>query len=136
MAAPRMLFVNLVVGDVARSRAFFEGLGLTFNPQFTSDEAGCMVVSDLAFVMLHTPASMARFASVPAADPRAVVAGIYALSAADRAEVDALADRALATGGTPYNPPQDHGFMYLRSFRDPDGHPWEVFWMDQGHVQG
>jgi predicted lactoylglutathione lyase len=131
-----MLFLNLVVGDLARSRAFFEGLGLSFNPQFTSDEAGCMVVSELAFVMLHSPASMARFSALPPADPRAAISGIYALSASSRAEVDALADQALATGGAPCNPPQDHGFMYLRSFRDPDGHPWEVFWMNQAHVQG
>lgn len=130
-----MVFVNLVVQDLPAEKAFFETLGLSFNPQFTNDEAACMVVNDRAFFMIHTPGSMARFSSLPASDPRTHVSAIFALSADSRADVDRIADLALASGGTAYNPVSDLGFMYLRSFRDPNGHPWEVFWMDPGNVQ-
>lgn len=136
MPATRQLFVNIVVHDLPRSRTFFEGLGMTFNAQFSNEEAACMVVSDAAFFMLHTPPSMRRFSSLPPADPRTHVSDIYAFSVGSREEVDTIADRALATGGAPNNPPMDHGFMYLRSFLDPDGHPWEVLWMNPAHVQG
>ena len=136
MSNTRSLFVNLVVSDLPRARAFFERLGLTVNLQFSNDDAACLVLSEHAFFMLHTPASMQRFSSLPPGDPRAQVSGIYAFSVADRHEVDVLADRALEAGGSVCNPPMDHGFMYLRSFLDPDGHPWEVFWMDPAHVQG
>lgn len=136
MSSTRKLFVNLVVTDLPRARAFFEGLGLHFNPQFSGEEAACLVVSDQAFFMLHTPPSMQRFTALPPADPRSTVAGIYAISVDSRDEVDRLSDRALASGGAACNPPMDHGFMYLRSFRDPDGHPWELFWMDPAHVMG
>lgn len=105
--------------------AFFRVVGLTFNPQFTSDEAACMVVSDDAFFMLYTPASVKRFTSKPACDRATHTAVVYAISADSRAEVDRVADAATAAGASGFNAPMDHGFMYLRSFLDPDGHPWE-----------
>ena len=55
---------------------------------------------------------------------------LTALSCSDRGEVDSLADKALVAGGTSFSEPQDHGFMYQRSFQDPDGHVWELVWMD------
>jgi len=56
--------------------------------------------------------------------------GLVALSCENRAEVDALVKKALANGGTPAMPSQDHGFMYVRAFTDLDGHHWELIWMD------
>lgn len=135
MSTSRSIFVNLVVSDLPRTRAFFEQLGMTFNPQFSNDEAACMVVSELGYFMLHTPPSMARFTALPPGDPRTTMTGIYAFSVNSREEVDQIGDRALAAGAGTFNPPMDHGFMYLRSFRDPDGHAWEVFWMNPEHVQ-
>ena len=135
MSSTRSIFVNLVVSDLPRARAFFEALGMHFNPQFSSDEAACLVISEHAYFMLHTPPSMKRFTPLPPADPRSHVTGIYAFSVPDREEVDHIADAAEAAGAGPFNPPTDHGFMYLRSFRDPDGHPWEVFWMNPAHLQ-
>lgn len=121
----RMLFVNIVVSDLPRSKAFFSAIGFTFNPQFTNDEAACMVVSD----------SMKRFTPKPACQNATHTGGIYAVSAGSRAEVDRVADAAGAAGAGTFNPPMDLGFMYLRSFLDPDGHPWEVVWMDPANVQ-
>ena len=94
-----------------------------------------MVVSDKAFVMLHTHSSFGRFARKPIADPAQTTQVIIAVSAESREDADALADKALATGGTPAREPEDYGFMYQRSFHDPDGHVWEIAWMDQAAVE-
>lgn len=135
MATPRSIFVNIVVDDLPTTRAYFSALGFSFNEQFSNHEAACMVVSELAYYMLHTPPSMARFTELPAANPHTHTSAIHAFSVSSRDEVDRLANAALAEGGTAFNPDTDHGFMYLRSFRDPSGHPWEVFWMNPAHVE-
>jgi predicted lactoylglutathione lyase len=48
--------------------------------------------------------------------------------------VDTLVDTALASGGSPSSETQEEGFMYGRGFQDPDGHLWEVMWMDPAAV--
>lgn len=128
--ASRMMFVNLAVEDLPRSVEFFTGLGFTFDPRFTDDSATCMIVGEQAFVMLMVRDRFADFTSRPTSDATAATEGIYAVSATSREEVDQLADAALAGGATPAKPPMDMGFMYVRSFHDPDGHHWEVAWMD------
>ena len=130
MAHDRQLFVNIVVSDLVRSKAFFAQLGFTFDPRFTNDEAAAMIVGTGAFFMLHTPASMKRFTPKPTADLTTQTAALYAVSVGSREEVDSVADTALAAGGSKAGEPQDHGFMYQRSFLDPDGHYFEVFYMD------
>ena len=126
----RMLFVNLPVQDLARSVAFFTGLGFRFNEQFTDEKATCMVVSDAACVMLLVRPFFATFTSKEVADAAASTEAILAVSANSRAEVDTLVDAALAAGATPSQQPSDEGYMYGRSFHDLDGHAWEVMWMD------
>jgi uncharacterized protein len=61
---------------------------------------------------------------------------MFAISVASRGEVDDLVRRAVAAGGSHAVDAQDHGFMYGWSFYDPDGHHWEVFWMDPSAVTG
>jgi uncharacterized protein len=126
----RMIFVNLPVQDLDRSVAFFRGLGFTFNEQFTDRNATCMEVSDQACVMLLVRPFFATFTTKDVADAAASTEAILAVSARSRAEVDTLVDRALALGGAVAKQPSDDGFMYGRSFYDPDGHAWEVMWMD------
>jgi predicted lactoylglutathione lyase len=126
----RSLFLNIPVGDLARSMDFFKKLGFSFNAQFTDDTAACLVVSDDAFVMLLTRKRFADFARRPIADAGQQTGAIYAFSAGSRAEVDRIASVALESGGARAGETMDHGFMYLRSFYDPDGHHWEVLWMD------
>jgi predicted lactoylglutathione lyase len=135
-SAPRKLFVNLPVADLQRSIRFFEGLGFEFNPQFTDATATCMLVGTDAYVMLLTHAKFDSFSTRPRADARRTAGAGYAVAYESRAAVDAIADRALATGGMPSAPPQDHGFMYERSFLDPDGHHWDAFWMDPAAIPG
>jgi predicted lactoylglutathione lyase len=130
-----MIFVNLPVKDLVKSMAFFEALGFSFNPQFTDETAACMVISDTIFAMLLTHEKFAGFSPKPIADTSKTTEVLIALSRDDREAVDAIVKAALAAGGSTFNQPQDHGFMYGHAFRDLDGHVWEVFWMDPAAVQ-
>ena len=131
----RLIFVNLPVADLAASKAFFGALGFTFDEKFTDDSCACMVVSEQAYVMLLDRGRFADFTTKPVADARTSTEAILCLSAASRDEVDSLAETALGAGASPANDPMDHGFMYGRSFNDPDGHLWEVMWMSQEAVE-
>lgn len=130
----RKMFVNLAVKDLDRAVKFFTGLGFSFNPQFTDDTATCMIISDEAFAMLLVESKFSTFTTRSIADTSKATEVIVALSADDRADVDALVDKALASGGSAAMPPMDLGFMYGRSFYDPDGHHWEVFHMDPSAI--
>ncbi|HEU4632168.1 MAG TPA: VOC family protein [Gemmatimonadaceae bacterium] len=135
-ATPRKLFVNIPVSDLQRAITFFEALGFRFNPHFTDATATCMLVGEDAYFMLLTRERFADFGRRPTGDPGTATGAIYALSAGSRAEVDELVRTAVAAGGSHAAEPQDHGFMYGWSFYDPDGHHWEVFWMDPSAIPG
>ncbi len=132
------IFVNMQVNDLATSMAFFKKLGLSFNMQFTNEDAACLVISDSIFCMLHTPKSLQRFlpAGKSATDATTHTGILLAVSVESREAVDTVYNKALAAGATECRPAEDHGFMFARSFNDLDGHIWEVFWMDENHVQG
>jgi hypothetical protein len=128
----KLIFLNLPVTDLARSTAFYEALGGTKNPQFSDDAtANCVVVSDTIHVMLLTHEKYRQFTSKPVADAHATSQMLICLSCTSRAEVDeAVANAARAGGKADPGAVQDYGFMYGRSYEDPDGHHWEVMWMD------
>jgi predicted lactoylglutathione lyase len=130
-----MLIPNLAVEDLDRAVAFFTELGFTFDQRFTDDTATAMVVNEQASVMLLTKSKFAEFTTRELADPTKQTEAIVALSADSREDVDAFADKALAAGGSPAKEPMDMGFMYGRSFHDPDGHHWEIFWMDPAALE-
>ena len=133
---PRKLFVNLPVTDLPRAVAFYEAVGATRNPQFSDDTAACMVLSDTIHVMLLTHAKFASFTSRPIGD-RSTTHSLLALSCDSREAVLAQLGAAVDAGGRPDpTPEQDHGFMYGRSYEDPDGHIWEIFWMDPAVTAG
>jgi uncharacterized protein len=129
------IFVNLPVKDLKKSIEFFTRLGYTFNAQFTDDTATCMVVSDTIYVMLLTHEKFKGFTPHPICDATKSTEVLVALNCDTREKVDAIVRKAVAAGGTTYNQPQDHGFMYGHGFKDPDGHIWEHFWMDPAAVQ-
>ncbi|HEX4306379.1 MAG TPA: VOC family protein [Solirubrobacterales bacterium] len=131
----RLLFLNLPVADLGASRAFFAQLGFDFDEKFCDEGAACMVVSEQAYVMLLQRDRFAEFVTRPLADAHEVTALTACLSAASRAEVDALAEAAAAAGAGTAKDPQDYGFMYQRSFHDLDGHLWEIAWMDPVAVE-
>ncbi|MDB5570092.1 MAG: glyoxalase family protein [Hyphomicrobiales bacterium] len=129
------IFVNLPVRDLGVSKAFFAALGFTFNPQFTDDTAACMVISGDIYAMLLTHAKFREFTAKDIADATRTTEVLLALSMDSRAQVDDLMGKALAAGGREARDPQDFGFMYGRAFDDPDGHIWELFWMDAAAVE-
>jgi len=126
-----MIFVNLPVSNLARATAFYEAIGATKNPQFSDDTASGMVISETIHVMLLTHDKFRQFTPKAIADARTTSEVLICLSAESREAVDSYVTRAKAAGGTADpSPQQDYGFMYGRSFEDPDGHIWEVMWMD------
>jgi predicted lactoylglutathione lyase len=128
---PKLIFVNLPVSDLARSTAFYEAVGARKDERFCDATASCMVLSDTIHVMLLTHDKFRQFTPKPIADAKAASEALICVSAESRAEVDATVAKAGAAGGVADpSPKQDHGFMYGRSFEDPDGHIWEVMWMD------
>ena len=135
-AASRQIFVNLAVKDLNRSVEFFTKLGFAFDPRFTDEQATCMIVSDEAFVMLLVESRFRDFTKKTIVDAATATEAILALTAESREQVDELAEKALAAGGSPANDPMEMDFMYGRSFNDPDGHLWEVFWMDPSAAEG
>jgi uncharacterized protein len=126
----KLIFVNLPVADLAAAKAFYEAIGFTNNPQFTDETAACMVLTDVIHVMLLTHEKFAQFTPKAIADARATSEVLICISEDSRAGVDAITDKALAAGGKETREKQDYGFMYGRSFEDPDGHIWEPMWMD------
>ena len=126
----RMIFVNLPVADLPKAMAFYEAIGFVNNPQFTDETAACMVLTDTIYAMLLTHEKFAQFTSREIADAHRTAQMSLALSCDDRASVDEMTEAALAAGGSEAHPPEDLGFMYNRAFYDPDGHHFEVLWMD------
>ena len=129
------IFVNLPVQDLERSIAFFTELGFAFNPQFTDETAACMIVSDDIFVMLLTEAKFKEFTPKPICDATKNTEVLVSLSRESRDAVDDLVRKALGAGGTSYAEPKDYGFMFQHGFQDPDGHIWELIYMDPKAVQ-
>lgn len=128
--ATRKIFVNLAVQDLDKSVEFFTQLGFAFDPDFTDEQATCMIVNDDAFVMLLVRDRFKDFTTKQIADSQTQTEAILALSAESREQVDDLVTRALAAGGAKAGDRQDHGFMYGWSFQDLDGHIWELLYMD------
>lgn len=126
----KQIFVNLPVKDLARSIDFFTKVGYTFNPHFTDESATCMIVSDTIYVMLLVEERFKTFTPKPVCDATKNTEVLIALSCENREEVDDIVRKALAAGGSTYNEPQDHGFMYQHGYQDLDGHIWEIFYMD------
>lgn len=133
---PQMIFVNLPVKNLDVSRKFFTELGYPVNEQFSDDKTASIVISDAIVVMLLAEERFKEFSTKPLPDSGTSTGAIMCLSAGSREKVDALVDAALAAGGSPAQDPQDHGMMYGRSFLDPDGHHWEVMWMDPAAIEG
>lgn len=134
---PRMIFVNLPVRDLAAATRFYEAIGCRKNAQFSDENAASMVWSDTITFMLLTRDYFAGFAPRPVADPREQCGVLIALSRDSREEVDAITEAAAAAGGTAdVREKQELGFMYGRSFADPDGHVFEPMWMDPAAAAG
>ncbi|WP_182087132.1 VOC family protein [Aureimonas sp. ME7] len=133
----QLIFINLPVRDLATSTAFYEAVGGPRNRQFSDETASCIVVSDVIHVMLLTHEKFMQFSPRPISDARKTAQVLLCLSTETRGDVDAWVEKAVAAGGVADpTPTQNHGFMYGRSFEDPDGHIWEIAWMDPAALPG
>ena len=132
----KLIFVNLPVADLERATAFYEAIGAKKNEQFCDDTASCMVFSETIHAMLLTHDKFRQFTPKKIANAKETSEVLICISADSRAAVDDMVNKATAAGGSADpGPKQDHGFMYGRSFEDPDGHIWEVMWMDLAAAQ-
>lgn len=115
---------------------FYAAIGFTNNPQFTDETAACMVLSEEIYVMLLTHAKFSQFTQKDIGNAFKSASVINSLSVDSKEEVDAMMEKALKSGGKESNEAKDYGFMQQRSFEDPDGHLWEVFYMDMSKFPG
>ena len=129
------LFVNLPIKDLNKTVEFFTKLGFTFNPQFTDENSTCMIVSNDIFVMLLVEKFFKTFTKKEISDVSKNTEVIVALSTQSREEVDQMMEKVIGAGGKESRDPQDHGWMYGRSFEDIDGHLWEIFYMDETAIK-
>ncbi|MFI9406127.1 VOC family protein [Nocardia sp. NPDC052316] len=131
----RMIFLNLPVAELNRSKNFYEALGWKINQEFSDDNAACVVIDDNICLMLLTRQFFTTFSTRQVADTTEKIGATYGLALTSSAEVDALAAAALSAGGTEEisedkRAQEEQVGMYSRTFLDPDGHQWEPFWMD------
>ena len=124
----KQIYINLPVADLPRSLNFFKALGFSQNLQMSNDAGGCIVISDTIYVMLSTFDLFRNFTPKAICNTNTEVEVLISLSCESREEVDNLVAKALASGGTTYDKPEDLGFMYSHSFVDPDGHGWGLFY--------
>jgi predicted lactoylglutathione lyase len=129
------IFVNLPVKDLNKTIEFFTKLGFTFNPQFTDENATCMIVGEDIFVMLLVEKFFRIFTKKEICDTTKDMEVIIALSAESREKVDQMINKVIEAGGSESREPQDHGWMYGRSFQDINGHLWEIIYMDESAVK-
>lgn len=127
---PTEIFVSLPTSDLERAKTFFTGLGWTINPNFTDENAACIVIGEHIYVMILTREFFATFTYKTIIDPATSAQVQVALSRETREEVDALVEKAVAAGGREHGEAQDYGFMYSRDFEDPDGNVFGALWMD------
>jgi uncharacterized protein len=124
------VFINIAVKNLEKSKTFFAHLGYSFNPQFTDENAACMIISDTIYTMLLTEPFFKTFTQKEVVDAKKATEVLICLSAESRAHVDDIVKKAVKAGGRIYSEPQDHGFMYGHGFEDLDGHQWEFAYME------
>lgn len=128
------IFVNLPVKDLNRTIDFFTKLGFTFNPQFTDENATCMIIGENIFAMLLVEKFFNTFTKKQISDATKNAEVIVALSVDSRERVDDIIRKAMDAGASASTDKQDHGWMYSNGFQDLDGHLWEVFYMDENAI--
>ncbi|MBA4376883.1 MAG: glyoxalase/bleomycin resistance/extradiol dioxygenase family protein [Anaerolinea sp.] len=128
------MFLNLPVKDLSKTIEFFTKLGFKFNPQFTDENAACMIVGEDSFVILLMEKFFKTFVPKEIADTKKTTELTVAIALESRVDVDRMVETALKAGATASMEPSDQGFMYSKSFQDLDGHIWEIFWMDPNHI--
>lgn len=128
---PQMIFINLPVNNLSHSKTFYEAIGFKQNNQFSDETAACMVISETIMVMLLTHPKWKQFTNRTIPNSKESAQVLLCLSRDSKTAVDEMVEAGKKFGGkADPNKIQDLGFMYGRSVEDPDGHIWEMMWMD------
>lgn|SRR3989338_8317729 len=130
----KQIFVNLPVKDLKKSTEFFSKLGFSFNPKFTDENAACMVINDTIYAMLLIEKFFKTFTKKSISDAKKTTEVLLAISVESREKVDEIMGKGIKAGGKEAREAQDHGWMYGRALEDPDGHIWEIFFMDESKM--
>jgi predicted lactoylglutathione lyase len=130
----KQIFVNLPVKDLDKSKEFFGKLGFEFNPQFTDENAACMIIGENIFSMLLREDYFKTFTKKEIADSTKTTEVLLAIDVDSKEKVDEMVKKAVEAGGTLYKEPQDHGWMYYNCFADLDGHQWEIMYADETQI--
>lgn len=126
----KQVFINFVVKDLEKSKAFYKALGFSFNPQFSNEKGACLIINDgYSYAMLLTEEHFKQFTHKQFVDAKTANEVLTAISLESLKEVDAIHDKAIAAGGKLHRE-EDLGFMYTKAIEDLDGHVWEFFYMD------
>ena len=126
----KQIFINLAVTDLQKSMDLYLAMGFTNNPQFSDDNAKCMVWSEHIYLMIMTHEKFKTFVNKPVADTKGGIAGLFSLAVESTEIMNEIMEKGLAAGGIEPNEMRDYGFMKQRTLEDFDGHTWEVFYMD------
>ncbi|MDI9257343.1 VOC family protein [Flavobacterium sedimenticola] len=128
------IWLNLPVKDVLKSRAFYEQIGFTFNPNDNPYDSTmqCMFVGQKNFVvMLFPEETLQKFSRIDLNDRSTTSQFLISIDAESREEIDHLTAKAKAAGATIFAEPEEiQGWMYGSGFTDLDGHRWNTLYMD------
>jgi uncharacterized protein len=131
----KQIYINLIVKDLVKSTSFYEAIGCTKNPMFSSEAASAMIWSEeISFMLLTEQFALNFNDGKEIADQKKTVGAFYALSLASKEAVDDFCDKAKSAGGRVYvnkfNQDMAGDFMYTFEVEDPDGYILEPAFMD------
>jgi uncharacterized protein len=123
---PRISLITLGVGDLERSRSFYERLG--WNRKVAAAEGVAFFQMGGMALSLYPRAELAADAGL-SPEGSGFPAFALAYNARSRQEVERVLAEAVAAGATLLKPAQDVFWGgYSGYFADPDGFAWEVAW--------
>lgn len=128
------IFLNLAVKDLKRATSFFNELGFPTNPKFTNEKGACIVIDNNIYLMILVEEFYKTFTKKQICNAATTSEVLISISLESRYKVDEMIAKAVKAGGTDYEQSNDYGWMYQRTFLDPDGHHWEVFYMDESQI--
>lgn len=122
-------FVNLCVLDVLKSRSFFENLGFEVKEEYSDDSGYCLSINERTYAMMLGLEKYKLFSKNTVVDSFKHTELIFSLDMKTKEKVDEVLEKVKKLGGSEIGKASDDEYMYYRSFRDLDGHHFEVFAM-------
>ncbi|MEU5935173.1 VOC family protein [Micromonospora sp. NPDC047187] len=124
-----MTFINLPVRDLTTATEFYRAIGFTSDQAEPDGDSMVLTISDTTRLVLHLRPGFEAYTGVATPDTATSREVVVGLSAPSRGQVDELVDQAAVAGGESLGPGMANGPMYMRGFRDLDGHQWSFLHM-------